>query len=208
MKYIEISNKNLIRTLKVGDHDDAKRPPILLVHGFAAGSAFWMWNLDKLAKNRNVYSIDMLGFARSSRPVFPTDSLEADTMFIESIEDWRRQMCINEFILLGHSFGGYVSSLYTMKYPKRVLHLILDDPWGFPPLPEPGTGIFADVPKWKLRLVKMLTSFNPLSALRAAGPLGKANNLLFCRKDGFLWMLIRTARHFNVFNYVQGPLTP
>jgi len=82
-------------------------------------------------------------------------------------------MRIDNFILLGHSFGGYVSSIYTMKYPERVLHLILDDPWGFPRVPEPGTGIFENVPKWKVRLIKMLTSFNPLSALRAAGPLGE-----------------------------------
>ena len=172
-KFIEISNKNLIRTLKVGTHDDRERPPLLLVHGFAAGAGFWMWNIDALSKNQNVYAIDLLGFARSSRPIFPTDSSEVDALFIESIEDWRRQMRIEQFILLGHSFGGYVSSLYTLKYPDRVLHLILDDPWGFPPVPEPGTGVFSDIPKWKIKLFKILTSFNPLSALRAAGPWGK-----------------------------------
>lgn len=171
-KFIEIPNKNLIRTLKVGTHDDQERPPLLLIHGFAAGAAFWIWNLDALSKERNVYAIDLLGFARSSRPVFPTDCLQVDALFIQSIEDWRIQMRIERFILLGHSFGGYVSSLYTIKYSERVLHLILDDPWGFPPVPEPGTGIFSDIPKWKIKLFKILTSFNPLSALRAAGPWG------------------------------------
>lgn len=95
-----------------------------------------------------------------------------DALFVQSIEEWRRQLRLEQFILLGHSFGGYVSSLYTMVHPDRVLYLILDDPWGFPPMPEAGQGIFSDIPKWKIRLVKILTSFNPLSALRAAGPLG------------------------------------
>ena len=82
-------------------------------------------------------------------------------------------MKLEKIILLGHSFGGYISSIYSMKYPDRILHLILDDPWGFPQIPEPGTGIFENIPKWKIRLFKILTSFNPLSALRAAGPWGK-----------------------------------
>jgi len=171
-KFIEISNKNVIRTLKVGNHDDKTHPPLLMIHGFAAGSGFWMWNLDALSKTRNVYAIDLLGFARSSRPAFPDVSEEVDELFIQSIEDWRRQMRLEKIIILGHSFGGYISSIYSIKYPDRVLHLILDDPWGFPQIPEPGTGIFENIPKWKIRLFKILTSFNPLSALRAAGPWG------------------------------------
>ena len=100
-KFIEISNKNLIRTLKVGDHDDVKRVPLLLVHGFAAGAAFWMWNLDALSEDRNVYAIDLLGFARSSRPVFPDSPEEVDKLFASSIEEWRRQVKLESFILVG-----------------------------------------------------------------------------------------------------------
>ena len=101
-KFIEIFNKNLIRTLKVGDNDDATRVPILLVHGFAAGGALWMWNLDALSKDRNVYAIDLLGFARSSRPVFPDSPEEVDQMFVRSIEEWRRQVKLESFILVGY----------------------------------------------------------------------------------------------------------
>jgi pimeloyl-ACP methyl ester carboxylesterase len=38
-------------------------------------------------------------------------------------------------VLLGHSFGGYLSAAYALKYPENVQHLILADPWGLPEKP-------------------------------------------------------------------------
>ena len=40
---------------------------------------------------------------------------------------------IHRINLLGHSFGGYLSSQYSLKYPDRVEKLILADPWGMMP---------------------------------------------------------------------------
>lgn len=173
LKFVEISNAYVIRSVKIGNFDDTKQLPLVLIHGFAAGSAFWVLNIDALSANRNVYCIDLLGFGRSSRPAFPDDSVQVDELFVNSIEDWRRQMRLEQFVLCGHSFGGYVSSLYTLKHQHRVLHLILDDPWGFPAVPPPGEGPFSGAPKWKKAVFNILSSMNPLSALRLAGPWGK-----------------------------------
>ena len=47
-----------------------KGPPILLIHGIhaAAWSYEWRNNVDALAKNNTVYTIDLLGFGMSERP--------------------------------------------------------------------------------------------------------------------------------------------
>lgn len=50
-------------------------------------------------------------------------TIEKDTQsiidfFIETINQWRIQLSIENFILVGHSFGGYVSANYTVKYPE------------------------------------------------------------------------------------------
>jgi cardiolipin-specific phospholipase len=37
---------------------------------------------------------------------------------------------IESFILVGHSFGGYISCLYLEKYPQRVQQLIFLSPAG------------------------------------------------------------------------------
>lgn len=59
------------------------------------------------------------GFARSSRPRFSGDHREAETQYLVAIEEWRRQMGIEKMCLLGHSFGGYLSAGYSLKYPDR-----------------------------------------------------------------------------------------
>lgn len=40
---------------------------------------------------------------------------ETEAWFINSFEEWRKAKNLSNFILLGHSFGGYVASKYALK---------------------------------------------------------------------------------------------
>ncbi|VDQ10028.1 unnamed protein product, partial [Trichobilharzia regenti] len=86
--------------------------PIVLIHGFGSGSALWCKNIDALAHYRTVYSLDVLGFGRSSRPSFPADAVAVEEKWVESIEEWRSSLNIEKFILLGHSLGGFLACSY------------------------------------------------------------------------------------------------
>lgn len=131
------------------------------------------------------------GFGRSSRCAFKTDNILAENQYIGAIEKWRQSMGLEKVVLLGHSFGGYLSSAYAMKFPEHVEHLILADPWGFPERPEdlnqrykksnhltkrPSHYLFQhfryNIPIWAKAVFQIYRHFNPLSILRLAGPWG------------------------------------
>ena len=83
-------------------------------------------------------------------------------------------MCLEQFILLGHSMGGFLASSYALKYPDRVSHLILADPWGFSDYPGKDDP-YAQLPPspWIRAAYHLLKSFNPLCILRTIGLCGK-----------------------------------
>ncbi|KAF7281539.1 (Lyso)-N-acylphosphatidylethanolamine lipase-like isoform X2 [Rhynchophorus ferrugineus] len=148
---------------------NSQRTPLVLVQGLGAGVALWCLNIDALAATRPVYAFDLLGFGRSSRPDFDSDAVDAEKQMVRSIEEWRKEMNLNEFILLGHSLGGFLAASYSISYPNRVKHLILSDPWGFPEKPSESV---QPVPLWVKTLSYMMQPFNPLAGVRAAGPFG------------------------------------
>jgi len=80
-------------------------------------------------------------------------------------------MQLKNFVLLGHSMGGFLAASYAMQYPERVKHLILADPWGFPEKP-PDAAARAHVPFWVKAIAFAVQPFNPLWAVRVAGPFG------------------------------------
>jgi len=141
--------------------------PLVMVHGFGGGLGLWVQNLDELAKDRTVYAFDLLGFGRSSRPTFSSNSGRAETQFVDSIEEWRKQMGLDKIILLGHSFGAFLSAAYTIKHPDVVKHLISVDPWGFPEVD------IQQIPMRYRVIATIAKPFNPLAVLRVAGPWGK-----------------------------------
>ena len=108
-------------------------PPLVLVPGYGAGSAFFWRNLGPLATQsaRTVYAVDWLGAGLSGRPDFtPTGHDAAVSWFITSLEAWRQHNAIPRFALVGHSLGGYLACRYALTYPERVTHLVLVSPAG------------------------------------------------------------------------------
>ncbi|OMJ13280.1 putative cardiolipin-specific deacylase, mitochondrial [Smittium culicis] len=152
-----IDEANYIRTLHIRNNElpkstSGKNPPssnenstaesniLVITHGFGNGLGFYFKNYEELSKTPGLelYSIDWLGMGLSSRPDFKIDKSlpieqqikNTEEFFVESLEIWRKNMNIEKMNLLGHSFGGYMSSLYALKYPQYVNKLILESPVG------------------------------------------------------------------------------
>ncbi|CAN7939742.1 unnamed protein product, partial [Ixodes hexagonus] len=172
---LKCKGSHQIRTIEMGPTNEPppgeERAPLVLVHGFASGVALWLLNLEKLSEDRTVYCFDTLGFGRSSRPRLSSDSLEAEYQFVQSLEEWRAQVGLDRFVLLGHSMGGFLAASYALRFPERVAHLVLADPWGFPERRVPSPKAL-QLPTWVRAVSTLLSPFNPLVALRVAGPWG------------------------------------
>ncbi|KAM9352877.1 1-acylglycerol-3-phosphate O-acyltransferase ABHD5 [Symphorus nematophorus] len=170
-QFISISNGNRLWTLTFSSEGVKHKTPMVLLHGFGGGVGLWAHNLDVLSQHRPVFALDLLGFGQSSRPQFSADAQAAEDQFVESIEQWRAKMGLESMILLGHNLGGYLAVSYAIKYPGRVKHILLVEPWGFPERPDTED---ADrpIPVWIKALGAMFSPFNPLAGLRLVGPLG------------------------------------
>uniref|UniRef100_A0A3Q3BBE0 1-acylglycerol-3-phosphate O-acyltransferase ABHD5 n=1 Tax=Kryptolebias marmoratus TaxID=37003 RepID=A0A3Q3BBE0_KRYMA len=170
-QFIPICNGNHLWTLTFCRESVKDKTPMVLLHGFGCGVGLWAQNLEALSQHRPVFALDLLGFGQSTRPLFSTDPQEAESQFVESIEQWRAKVGVKSMILLGHNLGGFLAVSYSIKYPGRVKHILLVEPWGFP---ESQDTVEDDrpIPVWIKALGAMFSPFNPLAGLRLVGPLG------------------------------------
>jgi pimeloyl-ACP methyl ester carboxylesterase len=77
-----------------------------------------------------------MGFSSRPQPDFK-DSKDYINFFIDSIEAFRIKIFKDyseednkKFYLIGHSLGGYLSTNYSIKYPKYIIKLFLLSPVG------------------------------------------------------------------------------
>lgn len=125
---------------------------LVMLHGYGAGLGFYYRNYESLsrAEGWKVYSLDLLGMGRSSRPNFKIHAKdkegkiqEAESWFIDALEEWRIKRGLERFTLLGHSLGGYLAVAYALKYPGHLNKLILASPVG---IPEDPFAVNEDIP--------------------------------------------------------------
>ncbi|XWS25861.1 hypothetical protein CRYUN_Cryun27aG0103700 [Craigia yunnanensis] len=151
-------------------------PTLVMVHGYAASQGFFFKNFDSLANRFNVIAIDQLGWGGSSRPDFTCKSTEeTEAWFVDSFEEWRKAKNLSNFILLGHSFGGYVASKYALKHPEHVQHLILVGPAGFSSESDGKSEWLTRFrATWKGAILNHLweSNFTPQKLIRGLGPWG------------------------------------
>lgn len=127
----DIGNGNYIHEFYIENTQKPTDPrqvhDIVVVHGYAASLGLFIDNFDDLSSipGIRIHAIDMLGFGFSSRPRFPKmpsntpeDINKIEEWFTDLIEKWRLKRKLERFTLVGHSFGGYLSCAYALKYNK------------------------------------------------------------------------------------------
>lgn len=94
--------------------------------------------------------------------------------FVDALEALRQEEELTDFVLAGHSLGGFLAGKYALKYPKHLKGLVLISPVGIPHPPPKEQQVSASNIDWRIRMVKYLwdMNFTPQSIVRIAGSRG------------------------------------
>jgi len=97
--------------------------PLLLIHGYGAGSWVWEKQMDILSRNYKVYALDIIGYGYSDRPRIEY----TPETYIHFLRDFMDGLGIERAVLIGNSMGGGIAWAMAALFPKRVKRLILID---------------------------------------------------------------------------------
>lgn len=132
-------------------------PPLVLLHGFAAGSGHWRHNAGALVQaGWCVYSLDLLGFGASAQPSLRLDN----RLWARQVQAFLGEVVGAPAVLVGHSLGGLVALTCAVFDPSAVRAVVAA------PLPDP-TLLMADTrsgrraPRrapWRRRLQRLLVT--------------------------------------------------
>ena len=106
--------------------DIGSGPSLLMLHGFFGEKTCWLPLIELLQSQFRCISLDMLGFGESSKPQICYD-VAVEVAFVRQVVE---QLNIEPCCIIGHSFGGWVASAYSLKYPNSVSSLVLAAPAG------------------------------------------------------------------------------
>lgn len=93
---------------------------ICLLHGWGQNIEMMKPIGDNFSKYFQILILDFPGYGRSSEPTYPWQL----TDYVEMLKELFNQLKIEKPILIGHSFGGKVSLLYSSKYEVEKLVLL------------------------------------------------------------------------------------
>ncbi|MEW5720808.1 MAG: alpha/beta hydrolase [Chloroflexota bacterium] len=144
--------------IKLFHFADGAGTNVLVVHG-GPGFPFTepIAGLKSLTNNYRFHYYDQRGSGKSSRPIdkFTSSNFYENMQTLDrtlglgvqiaDIERIRQILGDEKIILVGHSFGGFIASLYAAEFPERVQALILIAPAEMLIMPPESGGLFEQV---------------------------------------------------------------
>jgi long-chain acyl-CoA synthetase len=148
---VRVSTTPLVRLSAIDISPDHPQRTFVFIHGFGGQASQWRNQLQKFAVENRVVALDLRGHGLSDKPTSGYDMPQ----ILQDVETALTLLKVKEnFILVGHSYGGAIVTEYALKNPSRVERLIL----------------IATAGQYKLRPLFRSALSLPVSVLRWIGP--------------------------------------
>jgi pimeloyl-ACP methyl ester carboxylesterase len=95
--------------------------PLVVIHGGSGGSRSWRNNMMELAPNYKVYVPDLPGFGYSQ----PLTGDYYIPELVDFVDAFSGNLGLEKFHLMGHSLGGAIALSYALKFPQKIIKLVL-----------------------------------------------------------------------------------
>jgi len=156
--------------------------PLLLSHGHAAATQMWAAQVEALKEKFRIITWDLRGHGRSD---CPTDqALYTVEHTVDDIAAILDACHIDKAVIGGHSLGGVMTFQFQLKYPQRMLAMIILNS---------GPGFRSDTArdKWNLGCERTASSL----ARKGLAALSKSEEV-HAEWHSDVWGLIHSARGF------------
>jgi len=100
--------------------------PLLLLHGFGNEAHIWDDFAPAIAPHYRTFALDHRGHGDSSWPEAGVAGYDLEKL-VDDVEAVTRGLGIERLVLVGHSLGGRVSTVFAGRHPDRLAGLVLVD---------------------------------------------------------------------------------
>ncbi len=117
-----------VKNINVAVVDEGKgETTLLLVHGLGSYAKGWSKNIPVLSKKYRVIAVDLPGYGKSDKEAYQYSL----SFYADVLTELLTEMGVKKAVFVGHSMGGQISMITSLKYPERVEKLVLISPAGF-----------------------------------------------------------------------------
>ena len=182
------------------------KTPLLCLHGGPGGTSKSYYSLSEISKERPVIMFDQLGTGRSDH--HQDTALLKVELFVEQVKAIKSELNLNEFYLVGSSWGAALALEYYTHHPEGIKGIIFNSPYFSTPIwTEDAAMLVAELPdsiQNAIHIAERDSLFDTDSYAAA--------NRFFARKHGRRKELVKhpydtvpSQRNTFIYNYMWGP---
>lgn len=139
IRYVDTPTYGRTRIAEAGK---GKAETLILMHGIGGHIEAYAKNVVALGQDFHVIAFDFVGHGLSAKP---TDIVYNPSVYVEQLRELMDAMGIDKAHISGESLGGLVAGAFAIKYPERVLRMVLNTAGGIPIVSEKGRQDLADL---------------------------------------------------------------